>query len=260
MSDDDLKVERLPEEDRRFFWRLVLAVLGLIVIIALLDGCQWDERPDPLPTDAASCYADPLHVPMNLGPVRPSCETTDGWRVAVMTSAGFDGDLLDARLAAMDAALRIATEGGLQTEPAWMCGAAALKPTGVPRCTLFVVIEPVVSQCTGWELLPVEADPQMCRDKGMEPTPQCPCRWRTAPWHGAVVTTPHHAPVWTAVELASGCRNAWASPQLAEAMTVAHSGALAGLLPQREIDAHRVARTFAAPGASMPAPDMRVGI
>ena len=48
------------------------------------------------------------------------------------------------------------------------------------RFEVMVPADVYISPCTGSWLFPCDIDPQLCRDKGVEPTEECPCNCRGA--------------------------------------------------------------------------------
>ena len=50
------------------------------------------------------------------------------------------------------------------------------------HCLKIKLVPPVYSECSDWQFIraTVDPDPELCREKGVEPTPTCPCLWRTA--------------------------------------------------------------------------------
>ncbi len=62
---------------------------------------------------------------------------------------------------------------------------------------------------------------ELCRAKGLEPTPNCPCRWRAGIQDNhTIVTTPnfylYKDPL---IRMFTGCNNLWAVPALAQCAT-----------------------------------------
>ena len=71
------------------------------------------------------------------------------------------------------------------------------------------------------QLLPAPAPDQLCRDKGLHPTPECPCRWRAGIQdHQTIVVTPsfylYNDPL---IRIVTGCNNPWGHPALARCAT-----------------------------------------
>ncbi len=78
-----------------------------------------------------------------------------------------------------------------------------------------------VLSCDGTQQLlpkPVEAGPAGCVAKGQDPTAACPCRWRAGiECPNIIITTPSFYLYKDALtRFVTGCRNPWASPQLAQ--------------------------------------------
>jgi hypothetical protein len=85
-------------------------------------------------------------------------------------------------------------------------------------CFTIKLVEPVHSICSPEEeFLPVEAPRALCEDKGLEPNPECPCRWRTAVQDHDVLIVPF-APdprklnLWDTVRIHTGINNVWPTP------------------------------------------------
>jgi len=101
-----------------------------------------------------------------------------------------------------------------QQQNEWGCLSNWMDTTPIKRCCFFIkVVQPVASQCQStWQLLPDRAPDQFCQDKGLEPTPECPCRWRNASQDSLVIVTPPVMYLWALVELKTRCNNLWKSP------------------------------------------------
>ena len=71
------------------------------------------------------------------------------------------------------------------------------------------------------QLLPAPAPDQLCRDKGLEPSAECPCRWRAGIQdHQTIVVTPsfylYNDPL---IRIVTGCNNPWGHPALQRCAT-----------------------------------------
>jgi|GEM_PF-2021513 hypothetical protein len=74
-----------------------------------------------------------------------------------------------------------------------------------------------ISSCSGEEVLNLMAPEELCRAKGVIPTPECPCRWRVATQDDNVIVTPPGLKLYKAelARIATGCNNVWLLPQIA---------------------------------------------
>lgn len=80
-------------------------------------------------------------------------------------------------------------------------------------CLRIKVVPSVASKCqSDWQLLPDRAPDAACIAKGLHPTADCPCRWRTVLQGDRTVVTPPAMYLWPVVQMMTGCSNFWASP------------------------------------------------
>lgn len=80
------------------------------------------------------------------------------------------------------------------------------------ECLAVKIPDDWTMNCSGTEqVLPYGAPDQLCRDKGLNPTPECPCRWRvgTQDDHWIVATPNLRLLKAEMVRHFTGCNNAW---------------------------------------------------
>lgn len=81
------------------------------------------------------------------------------------------------------------------------------------KCLKVKVVEPILSKCSEWQFLDLEtSNDQPCLDKGIKPTRECPCRWRTAIQDDCIVVTPTALYLWDIGRALTSCNNIWVSP------------------------------------------------
>jgi hypothetical protein len=80
------------------------------------------------------------------------------------------------------------------------------------ECLIIKFIPAVKSSCSNWEFLPILAPEQGCIDKGLIPTAECPCRWRTGILNDNVILTPPATYLWDIIRIMTTCNGFWYSP------------------------------------------------
>jgi len=152
--------------------------------------------------------------------------------VNAVTPAGFQLDTggypidehsLDARLLKIESCLtETAKEINFTTDQLpedWQCLSHPLDILLFRReCLVIKFVESAYSPCTPEEeFLPIEAPQTLCKEKGLKPNPDCPCRWRTAiqddnylivPWTEKV----ENMNLWDLIRVHTGCNLFWSSP------------------------------------------------
>jgi hypothetical protein len=85
-------------------------------------------------------------------------------------------------------------------------------------CFTIKLVKPEHSVCSPEEeFLPVEAPRVLCEEKGLQPNPECPCRWRTAVQDHDVLIVPFASDpkklnLWDAVRIHTGYNDVWSTP------------------------------------------------
>jgi len=177
---------------------MLFALLG---VLGVLGGCGVYESP---------CY-DVQDANVTQYSVNPTAVTPQGLRV---DTSGFHLDLqeVDRHAQAVRACLqRLYPDHRL---PQALLGpASCLRDTWEPlKACLVVKVPPDWSMgCRGEQVFPCSVDPQLCRDKGLDVTPQCPCSCRDAVQDdGVVVTTPDfHLFDQSLIRLLTSCNQIW---------------------------------------------------
>ena len=78
-------------------------------------------------------------------------------------------------------------------------------------CIVIKVVD-AVAGCSEWQFIDVLAPESLCRAKGVKPTSECPCRWRTALLDDNVVLTPSDVYLWEVVRMHTGLDYIWDTP------------------------------------------------
>jgi hypothetical protein len=142
----------------------------------------------------------------------------------------FEEDL-DTRLLRFQANLQkisASLNGELKKE--WACGADRIDPTKEFNwsCLAIKIVQPVPSACYymgspdvdyDWyppgyalELMDVPAEDRLCEEKGLTPTLECPCRYRTVLENGQFIVTPPTIYLMHFAMLYTGCYDIWNTP------------------------------------------------
>ncbi|EFK97432.1 hypothetical protein LDC_0530, partial [sediment metagenome] len=89
----------------------------------------------------------------------------------------------------------------------------AVKPEPIKRnCIKIKIVPAVVSKChPEWQFIDALAPSDACIAKGMIPTAECPCRWRSGIVNEQNVVVPPAIYLWPVVNIATGCGNPWSS-------------------------------------------------
>lgn len=141
----------------------------------------------------------------------------------LVDTSGFDVDLaeIDRQIDEMEVCVQNALFDGIDmpTAQAQGCRDSNLNyrtdftDISVRRECLTVKIAPdwYVSACSGQEVFPCDIPPQVCIDKGLEITDECPCRCRSAIQdENVVVTTPNlYLFRGELARMITGCNNPW---------------------------------------------------
>ncbi|MEK7625100.1 MAG: hypothetical protein AAB467_01985 [Patescibacteria group bacterium] len=71
--------------------------------------------------------------------------------------------------------------------------------------------------CSGDQVLPRVAPAELCRAKGLEPSPECPCRWRGGIQDNSVIVVTPNLFLYKdpLVRMITSCNNPWMHPSLA---------------------------------------------
>ena len=146
--------------------------------------------------------------------LNPTQVTKSG--ISVDSTYWVDLDTLDTRIGQINTCIEAISASIVQiTEEqrvAWGCLNRELRqgPFNL-SCLSVKVVDPYPS-CSEWQLLPVSAPDQLCRDKGLTPTPECPCMWRSIVINDYILVTPPALYLWDVATIFTGCLNLWVSP------------------------------------------------
>jgi len=95
----------------------------------------------------------------------------------------------------------------------WQCLHDVDPNTGLKyKCIVIKIIAPHYSKCSDWQFIGVKAPDQYCLDKGITPTVDCPCMWRTAIQDNNHIITPPALYLWEIGRIMTSCNNIWYSP------------------------------------------------
>lgn len=162
-----------------------------------------------------NCYKNAYRDITNL-PVSPDKKTPSGIRV---DTGGHDVNLaeLDRRIANIEKCiLDTAKEYGFatRTEMAdWQCLSNDFTMIEELRreCLIIKIVAPVLSKCSNWQFIGIKAPDELCLAKGVTPTPECPCMWRSAIQNENVIVTPPALYLWDIGRIMTSCNNVWFS-------------------------------------------------
>lgn len=124
---------------------------------------------------------------------------------------------LDARIAKIEACIRQVAAESLalpaEEKKSWQCLREADPNQELMRdCLVIKVVAPTLSKCSDWQFIGVAAPDELCLAKGVTPTAECPCMWRTAIQDDNVVITPPAMYLWEVGRIMTSCNNIWYSP------------------------------------------------
>lgn len=99
---------------------------------------------------------------------------------------------------------------------AWQCLSREMRlPPYDLSCIGVKIMKPVENNCSNWQVLPVSAPDSLCIEKGIIPTNECPCRWRSLIINDSIVITTPVVYLWDVARIITGCNNVWHSPYAA---------------------------------------------
>jgi hypothetical protein len=79
-------------------------------------------------------------------------------------------------------------------------------------CLVIKIVPPVYSKCSDWQFTGAKAPDAGCISKGLTPTAECPCMWRSAVQNDNILVTPPAMYIWDIGRIFTGCNNIWFSP------------------------------------------------
>ena len=143
-------------------------------------------------------------------PVNPNHITASG--VKVDDVFGVDLVVLDERVRKIEDCLVEVAETVKVMKPEWEC-ITLPEPKPFNRdCLVIKVVAPIYSSCSDWQFIDALAPQELCDEKGLTATPECPCRWRTAIQDNNVIITPPALYLWDLVRIYTSCNMIWDSP------------------------------------------------
>ncbi len=142
----------------------------------------------------------------------PNLITKSGIRVD--SQFPVDLDILDSRIDAISECIRTISKAKPyiteEERVAWGCLSTTMRQDVPLSCISIRVVEPILS-CSEWQLLPAPAPDELCRAKGLEPTVECPCHWRSLIQNDYTLLTPPALYLWDVAKIITGCNNIWFS-------------------------------------------------
>jgi hypothetical protein len=176
---------------------------GTLAALLILTGCP--------ETPIGVCPENFFGTPFSVSFV-PNLITKKGLKVD--SAFPVDLDALDARVEKISACIWAISRSKPQiTEEeriAWGCLSTTMREDVPLSCISIRVVNPVPS-CSTWQLLPAPAPNELCRAKGLEPTPECPCMWRSLIQDDYTILTPPALYLWDVGRALTGCNNIWFS-------------------------------------------------
>ena len=89
------------------------------------------------------------------------------------------------------------------------------------KCLTVKIPDDWTLSCEGtYQVLPQEAPAERCFEKGLTPTPNCPCRWRAGIQDDSVIVATPNLFLYKdpLIRLVTSCNNPWAHPSLAKCL------------------------------------------
>lgn len=183
--------------------KLFIAILSIVIFVA----CGEDS--------SGRCYQN-FYQNITNYEVSPDVVTPSGIKV---DAGGYAVDLvaLDARIAKIEACIQAAAAESLalsaEEKKSWQCLREVDSDQKLSReCLVIKVVTPTFSKCSDWQFIGVMAPDEGCLAKGLTPTSECPCMWRTAVQDDNIVITPPAMYLWEVGRIMTSCNDVWHSP------------------------------------------------
>ena len=146
--------------------------------------------------------------------VRADTTTPSGIRV---DTGGYAVNLiaLDARITKIEMCIKQVAKSltlSAENKKNWQCSRENLKGELIRDCLVIKVVAPTFSKCSDWQFIGVPAPNELCLAKGVKPTAECPCMWRTAIQDDNIIITPPAMYLWEVGRVMTSCNNIWHSP------------------------------------------------
>jgi hypothetical protein len=147
-------------------------------------------------------YFDITNLPVNINLVTPNGINVD--------TSGYEVDVkrLDNRINNIEKCLLEVSK--TEDNKKWDCLRETIELNR--DCFKIKIVPPIYSKCSDWEFIDVLALEQGCLDKGIIPTTECPCRWRTAIQNSWTIITPPKLYLWEMGRIMTSCNQVWKSP------------------------------------------------
>lgn len=166
-----------------------------------------------------NCYENNYFSNVSNYSVSPNSSTQSGIQVDVrdVDYSKVDLSVLDARIKAIEECLSsVAQENPTITseqQKAWQCIRSNFSPEPFKRdCLVVKIVDPVYSKCSDQQFISAPAPKALCEAKGLTPTAECPCLWRSAIQNNNVLITPPALYLFDLGRIWSSCNNIWYSP------------------------------------------------
>lgn len=207
----------------RLLAHVIAAALSILVVavtianIFLLSSCCLIWPTSKFWGCPSACYSTWFS---NVGgfEVKPNAKTSKGVKVDIAQGLKVDLVAMDGRLDKIESCLQgiptfVLTE---EQRQAWSCPMRAWKPAPLKReCLEIKVVHAVGSSChPEWQFIDALAPEASCTAKGLQPTPECPCRWRAGIVDEYKIVTPPAMYLWNVTYVATACSNPWGTAAL----------------------------------------------
>lgn len=189
----------------------------LALVLLMLTGC-----------DSGKCYKN-YYMNITDFEVNLNAETKNGIKV---DTGGYYVNLqsLDKRILKIETCLlevmKDLKEISAQNQQKWQCLKNKFNPDErlKKECLTIKIVPPINSKCSAWQTIGVIAPNEHCIAKGLMPTDECPCMWRTAIQDENVIISPPEetrdvpktsvvAPyLWELGRIMTSCNLTWYSP------------------------------------------------
>lgn len=194
-----------------------VSCIGLMVVSVAGAGVYYYMRWKALPYK--DCYHNNFANITHLN-VKPNLKTPKGIKVDNSSGQEIDLDKIDSRIDSMEMCFKDIVKDKLvltdQQARDADCYRREFKLEDVTikrNCLTLKIVKPVSSKCSDWQFIGVKADSDKgCLDKGLKPTPECPCQWRVAIQDQNVLVTPPALYLWDIGRMVTSCNNVWKTP------------------------------------------------
>ena len=175
-----------------------------IIILTILQGCTIIDCP-------ANLYANITAFDINFDAI-----TQSGIKIDTNNNM-VDLGKLDERIDLIESCI---LKKSVTILPSWQCIRESQQPLN-RDCLGIKIVEPIYSKCSSWQfigardstgqLVGIPAQNELCEEKGLLPTAECPCLWRTTIQNDWTIITPPAMYLWEIGRVMTSCNNIWHS-------------------------------------------------